>query len=84
MIAATPSKEIAARIAYLRFEYSRAVDSAEPDMSAESIEYLNELNEEHVHATGKDIELFTRAEMTAWYAEAGHQVRTVLGDYVQF
>jgi hypothetical protein len=76
--------EISARIAYLRFEYSRAVDGAEPDMSSEDIEFLNELNEEYIYATGKNIELFTSAEMAAWYDKAGHEVRAVLGDYVQF
>lgn len=81
---ATPTNETEARIAYIRFEYTRTLDTAEPDIAPQDLDCLNELNDEHVYATHQDITPFTPAEMTDWYDSAGARVREILGGYVTF
>lgn len=80
----TPAGETDARIAYIRYEYTRTLDTAEPDIAPENLDYLNDLNDEHVYATHQDIAPLTPAEMADWYAGAGARVREILGDYVTF
>lgn len=80
----TPTNETDARIAYIRFEYTRTTDTADPDIAPDVLDFLHELNDEHVHATGTDITPLAAQELDAWYDGLGAAVRDILGDYVTY
>lgn len=77
--------EYEAREWYLKFEYTRVINSGDADLSSDELALIFEMAHEYEWLTnGEPLRLLTTVENEQWYAGVGNQVRAVLGDYVQF